>query len=380
MSRLAAMLLVCAFLCIPGTEAPAQTQQGPIADFMIMDVCVDAHDKVKPDVTPLDAACTHRRKIRAGEPIPYELHNFPAANGPCKLRLGTLSKVAVPVEKNGVTRFVVYYDKGVDHSCPGVSPDDPAFGRLDRNESGSVLWYDDEYSFWLGSWSLVANSNFKSPLCQPDRHSSRQFFRGRILAPVVVPAKAGVVGYGVFQSNNMAGAPGQSVDQCPANYHQHITTWVRDSFAFTSGARLEVVISSHYTGVDEAGTGLGRAKQLERTYWTREFGFTRWEKWSRDDWVNERNGKASPELGSVLFAKAQCGKPYEMPASVSPTLGYDPMSEGGSYSQIVHDPQTGEQHRWYLTICDDYTNIVKGHAGDAKPAWESQISDVYWLP
>jgi hypothetical protein len=367
-------------LSVWGSASQAQTGPESIADFMVMDVCVDAHDQIVPGMTPVDSGCLHRRKIRAGEPVPYHMHNFPPAGAPCKLRLGTLSKESVPVERNGTTRFTIYYDKGVDHSCPGVKPSEPEFGRLDPTESGSVLWFDKDYSFWLGSWSMVSAATFKSPLCTPGVTSSRQFYRGRILAPTKVPTQFGVAGFGVFESKLVPGSPGATVTQCPRDYNAHITTWVRDHYTFKSGMKLDTIVTSHYTKADGSGTALGDAMQMERSYWTKEFGFTRWEKWARDDWVHPRSGKSVKDLAAVLFAKGDCSKPYQMPADVSPGMQFDKVSEDGSYSQVVRDPRTGEQHRWYISICEDYTNIVTDPPGSSPFEWNKHIDDVYWAP
>jgi hypothetical protein len=119
---------------------------------------------------------------------------------------------------------------------------------------------------------------------------------------------------------------------------------------------------------------------MERSYWTKEFGFTRWEKWARDDWIHPRSGKKVEDLAPIIVAKGACGKPYSMPASVSPTLGFDPVTDDGSYSQIVRDPKTGETHRWYVSICEDYTNVVKDPESGSPPQWGRQIDDIYWAP
>jgi hypothetical protein len=117
---------------------------------------------------------------------------------------------------------------------------------------------------------------------------------------------------------------------------------------------------------------------IYRSYWTKEFDFTRWEKWARDDWVHPRSGKKVEDLAATVFAKGACGKPYAMPVNVSPGMSFGKVSDDGSYSQIVRDPETGEEHRLYVSICEDYTNIVADPNSGLAPQWGKQIDDAYW--
>ncbi|WP_313737950.1 hypothetical protein [Sphingobium yanoikuyae] len=43
------------------------------------------------------------------------------------------------------------------------------------------------------------------------------------------------------------------------------------------------------------------ARQMERTYWTREFGQVRWEEWKRDDYTRSRDGKSASEMAESFF-------------------------------------------------------------------------------
>ena len=52
--------------------AQAQMTSDKLSDFMIMDVCVDQHDRVLADQVPGDPGCSRRRNIRAGEELFYD--------------------------------------------------------------------------------------------------------------------------------------------------------------------------------------------------------------------------------------------------------------------------------------------------------------------
>jgi hypothetical protein len=369
-----------AMVCGSGASAQPQIEPNHIYDFLVMDVCVDDRDRIMPALSPADQGCTRRRDIKAGEPIPYHMHNFPRSNGPCKFRLGTISKDHFPVTKNSVTRVVSYYDKGVDRGCSGVQPNEPSFGKDDPNEGGSVQWYDDKYGFTMGSWSPVASSVFQTPSCSSYPDSSRQFFRGWIIAPAQVPSKNEAPGYGVFESKLFKGTAAAAFARCPASYNRYLATWVRGDFTYRSGLRLDSIVSSHYSRANAAGTSPGASMQMERTYWTREFGLARWEKWAREDWIHPRSGKRVPDLAGAVRLSNSCSKPYDMPEKVSAGLEFGPVSAEGGYSQIVRDTTTSQQYRWHVTICEDYTNIVKDSGGGLVAKWGDHIDNSYWRP
>lgn len=380
---LARHLLPAAGLALAlGTAMPAaaQMRSDRMADFMVMDVCVDRQDKILTDLAPGDAGCDRRRNIRAGEPIPYHLHNYPARNTPCQARLGTVSKDNVPIEKNGVTRIVSFYDKGVDHSCPDVSPDAPRFGEVDAGrEGGSVQWVDDQWAYTMGSWSPVALSYWLTPACEETPDTSGRFRYGWVTAPAALPPR-GSGGHAVFESKLVAVKGGSTLSEgCPKRYNKPLTVWLRDDFTYKSGHDMDSVISMRFSSSDRDGDGPGKATQVEITYWTKEFGLTRWEKWARQDWVHPRSGKEVAVLGDTLAEGDSCSPPYVFQAAPAPRLSIEAKETGGKFGRTITDPKTGESHDWYMSLCSDYTNIVKDPAGGLVPPWGQAISDIFWV-
>lgn len=380
--HLAAGLLPAAAMAAGLFGAPpaqAQTSSDKMSDFMIMDVCVDRQDKILPDLVPGDRDCSRHRNIKAGEAIPYHLHNFPAPNGPCPQRLGTVSKDNIPVTKDGVTRIVSFYDRGVDHSCPKVAPDAPTFGKLDTGkEGGSVQWADDRYGYIMGSWSPVALSYWLTPSCTASPNTSGRFRYGWVIAPAVLPPTGGS-GYAVFDSKLVAAKGADVPEGCPKRFNHPFTAWTRDNFTYKSGRDLDTVISMRFSGSSRDGTGPGDATQVEITYWTKEFGLTRWEKWARADWVHPRSLKAAPDLGRTLYSQDTCSQPYVFHTALAPGLAIrDGGGKDGDYSRDVTDPKSGESHEWHMSLCSDYTNVVKDPEGGLVPPWGQAISDIFW--
>lgn len=360
-------------------ETHAQMASDRISDFMIMDVCVDRQDRVLPDLVPGEAGCSQRRNIRAGEPIPYHLHNYPDRLSACGERLGTVSKDNIPVEKDGVTRIVSFYDKGVDHSCPDVDPDATRFGEIDAGrEGGSVQWSDDQYGYTMGSWSPFALSYWLTPACRRNPETSERFRHGWVIAPAILPPPGGG-GYAVFESKLMTSKDASVPEGCPNQFNHPLTIWMRDSFTYKSGGTLDSVISLRFSRSNRDGDGPGAAPQVEITHWTKEFGLTRWEKWARRDWVHPRSGQTAARLGKALFALERCSRPYAFRSNPTPRLSVRDSDTDGDYSRVLTDLQTGEAHAWYMSLCHDYTNIVKDPGGGLVPAWGQAISDIFWM-
>jgi hypothetical protein len=359
--------------------ARAQVQSDKLQDFMIMDVCVDQHDRIDPALVPGDRDCTRRRNIRAGEAVPYHLHNFPRPGSPCPQRLGSISKDNIPIEKHGVTRIVSFYDRGVDHSCPDAKPDAPTFGKLDTGrEGGSVQWIDEHWGYIMGSWSPQALSYWLTPSCAAAPDTAGRFRYGWVIGPATLPPE-GQGGFAVFQSKliNLKDGAVPEAGDCPKRFAKPFTMWMRDRFTYKDGRSLDSLISMRFSSSTKDGRGPGPATQVEITYWTKEFGLTRWEKWGRDDWVHPRSKIAVATLGRTLFESGTCSPPYSFRSSPVPGLTIADSGSGDDYSRTF--TQDGESHAWHMSLCSDYTNIVKDADGGLVPPWGQGLSDIFWV-
>lgn len=344
--------------------APAE----PIADWMVMDVCTDANDVIQEGVAPVDPACRIRRKIRLDETPPYRLRGWPPEGG-CSN--GLLVKWNMPVAKAGTTRIVSVSERTQD----GCGVAEEAEAGADVFDGASIQWFDAGYGFIMGSWSPVGQSSFLSPYCAPNPASSRRFFRGWVIAPAVVPQPR-VPGWGVFPSKLLAGHGAAPIGPCPDRYQHGLTVWIVDDVSFR-GMKLPAIVSHHFAQADRGGMAPGPAEQMERTYWTREFGLTRWEKWARDDWSNPRNRQPADVLAKSMFAHGRCSQPYGLPPVVTPGLRTEAIRAGGSYSQVFTDPRTNERHTWYMTLCDDWTNLLRSPPTQS-PDRSAGADERYW--
>lgn len=366
----ATLLFAC--LCAPARAAEPAT----IADYMIMDVCVDAADRILPGLVPGDDACTRRRDIRPGEPPPYELRNFLNAGGDCAEDGGSVAKLNRPVERDGQTRIVSSTLGLPPSACAG------ARGRPGKPGEGgaSIQWYDESYGFIMGSYSPVALSIYQTPLCQQDSRSSRRFFRGWVIAPAAVPA-VGQAGFGVFEGRLATGAASALPVACPTRYRRALTTWLVTPMRYTSGREMVSIVSSHFAQVSRDGLSPGATMQMEQTYWTREFGLSRWEKWARQDWVHPRSGRSAPDLARELRQRGRCGSPAGGTFDISPRTRFtDAPGRDDAYARTIADPQTGQQQLWLMTLCEDYANIRVRPAATSLPDVSAIADPAYWRP
>ena len=340
---------------------------------MIMNVCVDDADHILP-LIPGDLDCSHQRDIRPGEVPAYSLRNFANPGRNCPLDNGTIERLNLPVTRDGQTR-VVSSNTPLSHDC-SVS-EGAANGR--KGGGASIQWYDDGYGFIMGSYSPVALSIYQTPNCLPGTRSSRRFFRGWVIAPAQVPA-VGASGYGVFQSLLTTGAASDLSTECLANYRRALTTWLVKKAHFKSGRELTAIVSGHFAQVGVDGASPGASMQLEQTYWTREFGLSRWEKWARSDWKHPRNGRSAPDLARTLFRSGRCSLPTGGTFDISAQTQFsDAPSEREAYTRMITNRATGEKHIWYMTLCEDYTNIRLRGSGPLPDA--ARIADkAYWIP
>ncbi len=350
----------------------AQDNSGPISDFMTMDVCLRPDGSIAQGVIPGSSACTKRRDIRPGEAPPYILQNFAGPRSPCKG--GPIVKVNIPVTKGKNTRIT---SSTIRTAC---GSDSSADDKDDNSDNGaSIQWYDGGYGFIMGSYSPVALSSFESNLCAANSTSSQRFFRGWVIAPSAVPA-AGTTGYGVFPSKLHAGKPSDIPGACSARYNKGLTTWGVENFSYKSNRQLLSIVSSHYSRSNDAGDGPGEAMQMEQTYWTREFGLSRWEKWAREDWVHPRSKQDATTLARRMAAAGRCSRPSLPDMRFGQALEVSATSaDNSAYTRVISDPQTGERHTWYMTLCEDYTNAAPADpSADYPRQMEKLADDIYW--
>jgi hypothetical protein len=364
-----------------GSIAPDSAN--PLRDFMVMDVCVDAQGR---PVAGLPTQCTKHRDAQSGEALPYHAAEWPAADDRrCFVQAGASRRYSLPlttIDGAGGAHEVLM--SVVDHGgsdftacssgCDCRGPAKPAhFGAWDGDKDGvSLLSYDSRNAHILASKAQDKVSFFMGPACSdPAAQGLDRFGDSWVIAGRVLPALDSWQS-GVFQSRlsvNVVPTP----DACTP-LRSGFIAWTRTQFDFgpASQLRLEALVSEKYANAADASPG--SAEQMERAYWSRELGISRWEKWERADHVRDDAQTPAAQALRVRQRNA-CGKPFGSDAAVTPRLAYEAVRDDGGWRRdVVQSLADGSTRRdsWYLVDCADWTQLQPQEAFDPASVWNLQ--------
>lgn len=293
-SRLSgAALLLAMFL--PGSM-PLHASPVAVMDFLIQDVCTDAQGRA---VGGDPATCDRHRDLRPLERVPY----LRTDNEAGLLYLGItahpvlspypsrrLSRVAVPKEFGGDDIATAFRD--FDPCAPGACTPRFRDGYDILEAEGdfvSIVGTSDpglnDQVFWrAGCWGGIekASNTEDSWLVFPTDIFKR-------------PSGAALARLQITQGT-----------RCPWFFNEAYTEWrmLPQKVTFTTGKRLEAIRSDHFGGRSPA-----RADHIERFYFTREYGFTRWERWETGAVTTKFHGCNGPTeqvRDGVSFRRTDC--------------------------------------------------------------------------
>lgn len=278
---------------------------------MIQNVCLDGAGSVMAGRSPIDdaAGCTVQRDLRPGEKLPYHKHDHASpdhrANG---VRQGYQRHDSYPVE-------TAAFGTVVEHSFDFGAGIGQRFGAFDGGADGG-----DVAILSRGVVSIGATE---------DGGGGFQLFVGECRGAVEPDALRRswiVVEYDPDRPGPLAGETvarlkdltrgGQQA--CPARFNAAFTRWRVAPFRYRAATGqgrplvLTTLVSDHYGGADP-----DTADHVERFYFTREIGGTRWERWQnargnrrfsaatvagRAAWFagTGRCGAADPPAGAVM--------------------------------------------------------------------------------
>ena len=245
---------------VPARAAPTASPE--LLDYLIQDVCVDAADRA---VTGDPALCPAHRDIRLSEPTPYLVTDVDHANADATY----FAFASFPVRGADGTVKVMHTKSGQGHfGADYTFSYDPARDGYDLTDLSSSSWASFVRTSDGGCFDQIWSGSGRAET-MADRAG------GWILFPLGTPPSAwpatssartrthhvqltpGVAGCGNGSS------PGRTFWNAPARYQ------------FETGKRLTAIRSDHF-----ANHALSRGNNaLERFYFTREYGLTRWEAW-----------------------------------------------------------------------------------------------------
>jgi hypothetical protein len=308
----------------PDATVPQLTASEVISDFLIQNVCLDMSGTVVQAVSPIDGdgRCAAQRDLVPGERLPYHKHDHPSPGDRAAAPRGYQRHDSFPVETASFGRVV-------EHSFDFGAGEGRRFGVFDagRGDGGDIT---------------VSSPNGASFAVTEDGGGGFQLFVGPDCRGRVSPA--GLLDswiIALLDPGRAASPHGQTVarladlregrqENCPVRFNAAFTRWYTSRVRYRAAAgqgvpvTLTSLVSEHYGGERPEGAG-----HVERFYFTRELGSTRWERW--------QNPARSGNLGADRLAKTASD-----------------MASSGRCST----PQTPQGAEFVMVDCREWTLIV----------------------
>ncbi|HLY45187.1 MAG TPA: hypothetical protein VKQ73_06380 [Stellaceae bacterium] len=347
--RLVGLVLAAALLsCTAAARAAEQAIVADVAalrDFMIQNVCLDAAGAVAVGISPIDddPRCVSERDLRPGEALPYHKHDQPSPANRDGAPLGYQRHDSFPVETAG-------FGAVVEHSFDFGAGEGRHFGVFDGGSDGG-----DIAILSPGTVSIGATE---------DGGAGFQLFVGECRGPVAAAALTHSWIVALFDPVHPAPLAGEVVarlndltsvqqDTCPRRFNAAYTSWRVVPFRYRAASgqgppvTLATLISEHYGGKDPA-----TADHVERFYFTRELGGTRWERWQNARGDAQFSAAAIAERAAWFAGTGRCSPP-EPPAGGAHML----LVDCREWSRIVPpaDP-AGDRPGFFI-------DAIRGRAG-----------------
>jgi hypothetical protein len=311
-----------ALLCIPGAACAVTSE---IRDFLIQNVCVDALDR---PVAGDPYGCPRHRDLRIGEKVPYLRVDREAPVNP-DVGFHYQAIMAFPVRSPNAadanTRVVVSKEFGGDDPHTAFNDNDQCI-----NGSCQTIWRDG-YDVIEMNGTYVAITGTSDPGI-----NHQTFWRKGCVAGSKNPT-GNEDAWILFPADLTRGAQGNLThylnittnDTCPSVFNAAHVAWdyLAQPLTYSSGKTMDTITSHHFNGPSSSN-----AVSFEKFYFTKQYGFTRWEAWQRDDQcgllgcrpkAHGCHGSTSENVGGRVFIRTDCRDTTEvkaLPYPVEPTL------------------------------------------------------------
>jgi hypothetical protein len=286
-----------------------------VRDFMIQNVCIDGSGAVLEGVSPIDGdpRCRAQRDLMPRDNLPYHKHDHPAAADGGRLPRGYQRHDSFPVA-------TAQFGTVIEHSFDFGEGDGRQFGIFDvgRGDGGDItLLSPQAVSFAATEDGGAGFQLFVGPACQ-DRVGAAALAGSWIIA--LLDSDQPLQGETVARLNDLK--EGRQAN-CPVRLNAAFTRWyvapVRYRAAEDQGApiTLTTLVSEHYGGEHPEA-----ADHVERFYFTRELGSTRWERWQNLSHSRDFSADQVAKAASDLASSRRCSQ-TAAPASGAPLAMVD---------------------------------------------------------
>ena len=300
----AAAVTVCAALSALADDTAGAASAEVISDFLIQNVCLDGSRTVLEGVSPIDgdSRCAAQRDLIPGEKLPYHKHDHPSSGDRATVARGYQRHDSFPVETGPFGRVV-------EHSFDFGAGPGRRFGVFDagRGDGGDIT---------------VTSATAASFAATEDGGGGFQLFVGPKCGGRVSPA--GLFDswlIALFDPSRATPLQGEAVarladlregrqENCPTSLDAAFTRWYVRPVLYRAAqgqgtpVALTTLISEHYGGERRED-----ADHVERFYFTRELGATRWERWQNLQHSRGFSTEKLAKAASDVASSSRCSKP-----------------------------------------------------------------------
>lgn len=285
-----------------------------LRDFMIQNVCLDAAGAVLVGVSPVDgnSACVAQRDLRPGELLPYHKDDHPSPAERAAAPSGYQRHDSFPVLTAG-------FGAVVEHSFDFGAGEGRRFGVFDRGSDGGDIAILSPGAVSIGA---TQDGGAGFGLWVGECHGAvteAALARSWIVAEFDREQAGPMAGETIARLNGVRAGD----DACPAGFNAAYTRWLVAPFRYRAApgqgepVALTTLISEHYGGANPA-----TADAVERFYFTRELGGTRWEAWQSARGNRWFSAAQIAEKAAGFAATGRCSTP-DRPAGGAPLLLVD---------------------------------------------------------
>jgi hypothetical protein len=296
---------------VPADEGSSET----VRDFMIQNVCIDGAGGGLDGISPIDGdrRCVAQRDLMPGEKLPYHKHDHPSPRERTGVPRGYQRHDSFPVE-------TAQFGMVVEHSFDFGAGGGRQFGVFDagRGDGGDVTLLSPQAASFIATEDGGAGFQlFVGPDCR-DQVGAAALARSWIIT--LLDPNQTLRGETVARLNGLKEGR-QST--CPARLNAAFTRWYIQPVRFRAGdgqgppVTLTTLISEHYGG-EQPET----ADHVERFYFTRELGSTRWERWQNLSRSRDFSADQVAKAASDLAVSGRCSK-ADTPLGGAPLLMID---------------------------------------------------------
>jgi hypothetical protein len=261
-------LLPLACLVSACQTSPSVTPIHPeVYDYLVQDLCVDDAGQM---LAADPATCRNRRNVKLGEPLPYLLTDWDKRE---KRAYQAVSSFPIRGE-DGLTRIMV------SKTFPDNLETDFAFGfNVERGDGFDLIDINfDGFASFIRTFDGGCQDQLWAPsLTLRDPSTPSQRAGGWLLFPLSrspgewLEVEAVVHTTAKIQLSKVTGNT-----DCKSGSSLGQTYWYAPAdYLFESSKALRAIKSAHFASDDLASEN----NALEVYYFTREYGFTRWEAW-----------------------------------------------------------------------------------------------------